>query len=164
MKQEESEDATLPREAQPVTALSSAEAEVYAMMEAVKEARLRLWVAEEAGIQVSYPLTLTVDNSAGESFCKSTNGLSKRRGVYQMRESRIKELRDARIVTAKHDIVDTKLNLADRLTKGLSHVVRQHWTEEWARLEEDQLAGPELFRGHARSGNAYIKSSSSTGQ
>ena len=26
-------------------------------------------------------------------------------------------------VTAKH--VDTKLNLADRLTKGLSHVVRQ---------------------------------------
>ena len=35
---------------QPVTALSSAEAEVYAMMEAVKEARLRLWVAEEAGV------------------------------------------------------------------------------------------------------------------
>ena len=94
-------------------------------MEAVKEARLRLWVAEEAGIQVNYPLTLMVDNynAAGESFCKSTNGLSKLRGVYQMRESRIKELRDARIVTAKH--VDTKLNLADRLTKGLSHVVRQ---------------------------------------
>ena len=43
---------------QPVTALSPAEAEVYAMMEAVKEARLRLWIAEEAGIEVSYPLTL----------------------------------------------------------------------------------------------------------
>ena len=28
-------------------------------------------------------------------------------------------LRDAKIVTAEH--VDTKLNLADRLTKGLSH-------------------------------------------
>ena len=108
---------------QPVTALSSAEAEVYAMMEAVKESRLRLWVAEEAGIKVNYPLTLMVDNAAGESFCKSTTGLSKLRGVYQMRERRIKELRDARIVTAKH--VDTKLNLADRLTKGLSHVVRQ---------------------------------------
>ena len=38
---------------QPVTALSSAEAEVYAMMEAVKEARLRLWIAEEAGIEVT---------------------------------------------------------------------------------------------------------------
>ena len=46
---------------QPVTALSSAEAEVYAMMEAVKESRLRMWVAEEAGIEVSYPLTLMVD-------------------------------------------------------------------------------------------------------
>ena len=42
---------------------------------------------------------------------------------YQMRDNRIKELRDAGIVTAKH--VDTKLNLADRLTKGLSHVARQ---------------------------------------
>ena len=39
------------------------------------------------------------------------------------RDSRINELRDAGIVTAKH--VDTKLNLADRLTKGLSHVARQ---------------------------------------
>ena len=44
-------------------------------------------------------------------------------GFNQMRDNRIKELRDARIVTAKH--VDTKLNLADRLTKGLSHVARQ---------------------------------------
>ena len=70
-------------------------------------------IAEEAGIEVSYPLTLMVDNAAGESFCKSTSGLSKLRGVYQMRDSRIKELRDAKIVTAKH--VDTKLNLADRL-------------------------------------------------
>ena len=34
----------------------AAEAEVYAMMEAVKEGRLRLWIAEEAGIEVSYPL------------------------------------------------------------------------------------------------------------
>ena len=48
--------------------------------------------------QRSYPLTLMVDNAAGESFCKSTSGLSKLRGVYQMRDSRIKELRDAKIV------------------------------------------------------------------
>ena len=33
------------------------------------------------------------------------------------------EEESTRIVTAKH--VDTKLNLADRLTKGLSHVARQ---------------------------------------
>ena len=122
---------------QPVTALSSAEAEVYAMMEAVKEARLRLWIAEEAGIEVSYPLTLMVDNAAGESFCKSTSGLSKLRGVYQMRDSRIKELRDAKIVTAQH--VDTKLNLADRLTKGLSHAARQALDQEMDEVRRSLL-------------------------
>ena len=31
-----------------------------------------------------------------ESFYKATAGLSKRRGVYQMRESRIKELKGAK--------------------------------------------------------------------
>ena len=79
-------------------------------------------------MQVSYPLTLMVDNAAGESFCKATSGLSKLRGVYQMRESRIRELRDSKIVTAEH--VDTKLNLADRFTKGLSHVARQALDQE----------------------------------
>ena len=122
---------------QPVTALSSAEAEVYAMMEAVKEARLRLWIAEEAGIEVTYPLTLMVDNAAGESFCKATAGLSKLRGVYQMRESRIKELRDAKVVTAKH--VDTTKNLADKLTKGLSHVARAGLDQELDRIRKELL-------------------------
>ena len=104
---------------------------------AVKEARLRLWIAEEAGIEVSYPLTLMVDNAAGESFCKSTSGLSKLRGVYQMRDSRIKELRDAKIVTAQH--VDTKLNLADRLTKGLSHAARQALDQEMDEVRRSLL-------------------------
>ena len=122
---------------QPVTALSSAEAEVYAMMEAVKEARLRLWIAEEAGMQVTYPLTLMVDNAAGESFCKATAGLSKLRGVYQMRESRIKELRDAKVVTAQH--VDTTKNLADKLTKGLSHVTRAGLDQDMDRIRADLL-------------------------
>ena len=124
---------------QPVTALSSAEAEVYAMMEAVKEARLRMWVAEEAGIEVSYPLTLMVDNAAGESFCKATAGLSKLRGVYQMRDSRIKELRDAKVVTATH--VDTTRNLADKLTKGLPHVTRAALDQELDRIRKSLLGG-----------------------
>jgi len=122
---------------QPVTALSSAEAEVYAMMEAVKESRLRMWVAEEAGIEVSYPLTLMVDNAAGESFSNATNGHSKLRGVYQMREARVKELRDEKIIRAKH--VDTKLNLADKLTKGLSHVVRQALDREMEKIRRDLI-------------------------
>ena len=107
------------------------------MMEAVKEARLRMWVAEEAGIEVSYPLTLMVDNAAGESFCKATAGLSKLRGVYQMRDSRIKELRDEKVVTAAH--VDTTRNLADKLTKGLSHVARAALDQELDRIRENVL-------------------------
>ena len=78
-----------------------------------------------------------VDNAAGESFCKSTSGLSKLRGVYQMRDSRIKELRDAKIVTAEH--VDTKLNLADRLTKGLSHAARQALDQEMEEVKRSLL-------------------------
>ena len=89
------------------------------------------------GIQVSYPLTLNVDNVAGESFCKSTAGMSKLRGVYQMRESRIKELRDAKVVTACH--VDTTKNLADKMTKGLSHVARAALDQEMDRIRKDLL-------------------------
>ena len=70
-------------------------------------------------------------------LCKSTSGLSKLRGVYQMRDSRIKELRDAKIVTAKH--VDTKLNLADRLTKGLSHAARQALDQEMEEVKRSLL-------------------------
>ena len=69
--------------------------------------------------QVLRRCPVTVDNVASESFCKATAGLSKLRGAYQMRDSRIKDLRDAMVVTAAD--VDTKANIADKLTKGLSH-------------------------------------------
>ena len=49
-----------------------------------------------------------------------------------MREARVKELRDEKIIRAKH--VDTKLNLADRMTKGLSHVVRQALDREMEKI------------------------------
>ena len=53
-------------------------------------------------------------DAAGESFCKATARLSKLRRVYQMREGRIKELRDAKVVTAQH--VDTTTGSHDFLT------------------------------------------------
>ena len=93
------------------------------MMEVVKESRLKLWIAEEAGMEVSYPLTLKVDNAAGESFCKATASLSKLRGVHMMRDKRINELSIAKMVIAEH--VGTHRNIADKLTKGLSHVARE---------------------------------------
>ena len=57
---------------QPTPSLSSAEAEIYAISTAVKDARTRLWIAEELNLKVEWPLVLHVDNAAGESFQHST--------------------------------------------------------------------------------------------
>ena len=76
---------------QPKTSLSSAEAEVYAMMEAVQDGVLRMRVAEDAGLEVRWPMTLSVDNAAGESFCNKTTPQSMLRGVFNMKDQRIKE-------------------------------------------------------------------------
>jgi len=48
---------------QPITALSSAEAEIYALSESVKHGRLFLWRCEEANIPVKWPMTIYVDNT-----------------------------------------------------------------------------------------------------
>ena len=64
-------------------------------------------------------ITLNVDNAAGESFCKSTAGLSKLRGVYQMSKSRIKELRDAKVVTASHVDTSVKQEFGRQANQGL---------------------------------------------
>ena len=103
---------------QPVTALSSAEAEVYAMMEAVKEARLRLWVADELGLQPIYPTDIKVDNQAGVYFQNKMNPATKLKGVFDLRQKWVEELQDRRIITAVK--VNTNVNLADQLTKPLS--------------------------------------------
>jgi len=57
---------------QPVTALSSAEAEIYALAEAVKCGRLFNWRCEEMGMQVEWPLTILVDNTQAITFQKGT--------------------------------------------------------------------------------------------
>ena len=100
---------------QPKTAFSSAASEVYAFSEAVKDARLLLWRAEEIGIDVKYPFTMLEDNAATVSFQKSTTPYSKLRGVYNLRDNWILELKNEGIVKAKK--VHTDLNLADLFTK-----------------------------------------------
>ena len=107
---------------QPVTSLSSAVAEIYAMSEAIKDASLRMWVAEDMHMQVTWPMVLQVDNAAGESFQHSTCGGSKLKGVFNLCDARIQELKDEGRVNAVH--VDTTKNLADMLTKGLKAQVR----------------------------------------
>ena len=78
---------------QPVTSLSSACAEIYAMSECVKESRLISWISEDMNCQVCWPLKIQVDSAAGESFQHSTCASSKLKGVYNMRWNWVQELR-----------------------------------------------------------------------
>jgi hypothetical protein len=103
---------------QPVTAVSPAEAEIYAMREAVVAGRLVQWVAEEMLIQVAWPFVMYSDSTQAVSFQKATAPNSKLRRVFDMRDTSVKELRDQGIVKAIHILRD--LNVADMLTHCLS--------------------------------------------
>jgi hypothetical protein len=107
----------------PLTAYSSATSEVYAFSEAVKDARLLLWRAEELGSDVKYPFELQEDNAATVSFQQSATPYSKLRGVYNLRDAWVKELKNLRIVRAIK--VGTDMNVADLLTKCQEHKTMQ---------------------------------------
>ena len=99
------------------TAYSSAVAEIYALSEAVRCAKLYAWRAEELGISVTWPLVLQVDSKGSISFQGSTCAQSRLRGVIDLREAWVKELRDRGvIVTSK---IHTDQQLADCMTKCL---------------------------------------------
>ena len=108
---------------QPKTSTSSAVAEIYAMAEACRDAQLRLWIAEEAGIKVTWPVKIKVDNAAGESFQHATCQASQLKGIFDMREEWVQDLQNEKKFNAVH--VDTKLNLADMFTKCLAAPVRK---------------------------------------
>ena len=107
---------------QPITTYSSACAEIHALSECCREARLIAWIAEEMGRKVSWPLVLYVDNAAGISYQHSTTASSKVRGVFDQRWDWIQELKDQASVTAVK--VPTEENLADLFTKCHSNTVR----------------------------------------
>ena len=89
----------------------------------MKDAQLRMWVAEEAGIKVEYPLKIRVDNKAGVNFQNRMNPDSKLKGVFDMRQGWLQELHDKRRFVAVK--IATDKNLADELTKPLSPVVKK---------------------------------------
>ena len=123
---------------QPLTSYSSACAEIYAMSECCREARLIAWVAEEMGRQVTLPLVVHVDNAAGVSYQHSTCASSKLRGVYDQRSDWIKELKDQESVTAVK--VKTEKNLADLFTKCHTLAVRKRLQQELEQLAKDIAA------------------------
>ena len=109
---------------QPQNSLSSAAAEIYALSETRKDDRLRLWVSEELGYKDVWPAVIQdlVDNAATLSFQKAKKANTKLKGVYNLREKWVHELRDdSKIVTKK---VDTAVNISDVLTKCLTSVTR----------------------------------------
>ena len=107
---------------QPVTSISSAQAEIYAMSEAMRDTRLRMWVHEELGGVVNYPFPILVDNAAGVSFQGATCPASKLRGIFDIRAQWVQDLQNESTVQAVK--VDTTKNLADIFTKCLSATVR----------------------------------------
>ena len=96
-------------------------AEIYALSEAVRDMNLRLWIAEEMGIQIEWPGRIFVDNAAGVSFQHGTNPNSQLKGVFDLREQWVKELRDKRRVKAVK--ISTDKNVADMMTKCLTPTV-----------------------------------------
>ena len=109
------------------TSLSAASAEIYALSEACKDAKLRMSVHRDIGRHVSYPIKIQVDNAAGVSFQHSTCASSKLRGIFDMAEKWVQELKDVQVVDAVK--VDTSKNLADMLTKCLTYPVRNSLEE-----------------------------------
>ena len=117
---------------QPKTSLSSAVAEIYAMSAAVKDAKLRLHIAEEMLLPVKWPMQLYVDNAAGESFQHSTCSSSKMLGIFNLHDKWVKELKNEGKVWAVH--IPTEKNLADMMTKGLTAEVRDRLDKELIKL------------------------------
>ena len=97
------------------TAYSSAMAEIYALSESVRVARSVAWRCEEMGMKLQYPLCVQVDNRQSKTFQEGTCVKSKLRGVVDMRDAWVQELRDLAKVKVKW--VPGHLNKADLLTK-----------------------------------------------
>ena len=76
---------------QPVTSLSSACAEIYALSDAVKHVRLYRYRALELGMGVPLPLQVQVDNTQALAFAKGTSVNTKLGGTFDMREQWVQE-------------------------------------------------------------------------
>ena len=100
---------------QPVTSLSSACAEIYALSESVKQMQLYVWRAQEAGMPLSFPVSVQVDNTQAKSFAEGTCVQSKLRGNFDIRCEWVQQLRDSKQLIVEY--VHTTNNIADLLTK-----------------------------------------------
>ena len=103
---------------QPVTAIDSGVAEIYAMSEGLKDARYHQFIMRDLGVQVSPCVLLQVDSKTAVSFQKDTCWRSRIKGSFSRREEWVQDLREeGQCEVAK---VDSQQQLADVLTKPLA--------------------------------------------
>ena len=120
---------------QPITAVSSTEAEIYALSEAAKDVRHRYWVAEDMGDKQEWPALINVDNAAAIIFQRKVNVDGKLKGMIDLRQNWVKELKDTKVLQAVK--VDTKYNLADALTKCMTGTDKRRMQQIVKDLAED---------------------------
>ena len=123
---------------QPVTSLSPAESEIYALSVGVKDVRLMGWVLEELGVAVRWPMKIWCDSTGAISFKDDTCPVSKIRGCFDYREDWVEEIKaEGKIQVFK---VKEMNNLADMLTK-------QYPTYKFkARMQQIQECGRLMIR------------------
>ena len=70
------------------------------------------------GIHIEWPGRIFVDNAAGVSFQHGTNPNSQLKGIFDLREQWVKQLRDKRRANAAK--ISTDKNVADMMAKCLT--------------------------------------------
>ena len=100
------------------TALSPAEAEVYAMSEGCRDARDIAWTLEEMGCDISWPLKIITDSNGAYSFQKDNVPKSKLRGCIDRRDDWVAEVQDAGSINAEW--ISGEENMANIMTKCLT--------------------------------------------
>ena len=128
---------------QPSTSVSPAEAEIYAMHEAVVACRLIQWVAEEMGMIVKWQFLINTDSSQAFSFQHNTCPTSKVRGCFDLRDKATIELRDKGIVNSRK--IPRDLNIADMLTHCLTRGQFQHHLGRAQNLRNHNSKGACVF-------------------
>jgi len=116
--------------------------------EAVKDVKYRYWVAEEMGDRMNWPAEILVDNAAGIAFQQSINSSTKLKGMIQLRDTWVQEMKDSKYIKAVK--VSTDTNVADLLTKCLGATIRNRLigvVEQTA-----SLIATSRFRGHVGRG------------
>ena len=98
--------------------LSSAEAEVYALSEAVKLALHLKWVCQELNIPIADRIPIHVDASAAISFAENVGGVSQTRLKHiDLREAWVEQIKGNKEIELRK--IDGKINPANFLTKIL---------------------------------------------